>query len=359
MQNTMTKLEKVSSQLWETVRTLREKGENSLPPEIVLCDEYNVSRGTIRRAMNELVDKGVLRRVAGKGTFICEERTAEAAESGTIPMIGLAYDVVELSEFRMMNIRAIARAAHSCGLGVMVCSLSEAMGLLGSWFPTQRGPARLMGLISCNFPKDMIEEIKKSPVKIPYVALVNPEYENIADYAVLRLDEFKILYEFLCEKGHRRFCFLEDVITTESINRTNQAIDHINDMGYEISVITKEFFSDRMRAAEEVDHVLSLPEEERPTVIICYDDKLAAWVIRHLTKNGIRVPEDISVIGRGNLDIAACTTPAITSLCIFYDDLAKKAMELFLAQLSGEDIDEPIKKVGYRIIERESVADIN
>jgi DNA-binding LacI/PurR family transcriptional regulator len=335
MQDTMTKLEQVSSQLWETVRTLREKGEKVLPPEVVLCEEYNVSRGTIRRAMNEFVEKGVLRRVAGKGTFICEERTSEANDSGSIPMIGLAYDVIELSEFRMMNIRAIAKAAHACGFGTMVCSLSEAVGLLGSWFPTQRGPAKLTGLISCNFPKEMIEEIKRSPVKIPYVALVNPEYENIADYAVLRLDEFKILYEFLCEKGHRRFCFLENVVTAEGINRTNQAIDHINSLGYDISVITKEFFSDRMKAAEEVDHVLTLPKDQRPTVIICYDDKIA------------------------NLDIASCTTPAITSLCIFYDDLAKKALELFLAQLSGEDIPEPIKKVGYRIIERESVADIN
>ncbi len=359
MQNTMTKFEKVSSMLWETVRVLRREGVFLLPPETVLCEQYNVSRGTIQRAMNELVQKGVLRRVAGKGTFICEERSVEVAESGNIPMIGLAYDVIELSEFRMMNIRAIARAAHARGLGVMICSFSEAMSLLGSWFPSQRGLAKIIGLISCSFPKEMIEEIKKSPANIPYVALVNPDYEGVADYGVLRIDEFKVLYEFLCEKGHRRFCFLENMITSGTINRTNQALDHTKSLGYDVTVITREFSSDRMRAAEEVDHILSLPAHERPTVIICYDDRIAAWIIKHLTSKGVRVPDDISVIGRGNLDIASCTTPSITSLCIFYDDLGQKAIDLFLAQLSGETVKDPIRKVGYRIIERESVADIN
>lgn len=359
MQNTMTKFEKISSKLWEKVKVLREEGVYSLPPETMLCEQFNVSRGTIQRAMNELVQKGILRRIAGKGTFICEERSLQIAETGVIPMIGLAYDVVGLSEFRMTVIRAVAKAARSAGIGVMICPFLEAQSLLSSWFPSQRGLAKVTGLISCSFPRDMIMQIKRSPAKIPYVALVDPDYEDIADYAVLRIDEFKVLYKFLCEKGHRRFCFLENIITSGTIDRNNRALDYAKNLGYDVSVITKEFCSDRMKAAEEIDSLFSMPANQRPTAVICYDDKIAAWIIKYLSAKGIRVPEDISVIGRGNLDIASCTTPAITSLSIFYDDLGQQAIELFLAQLSGKKIEDPIRKVGYKIIERASVADIN
>jgi GntR family transcriptional regulator, arabinose operon transcriptional repressor len=359
MQSTMTKIEKVSGQLWQTVHELRKEGATFLPPETVLCEQYGVSRGTIQRAMNEFVQKGVLRRVAGKGTFICQERTPEADDFGGIPMIGLAYDAIELSEFRVMNIRALARAAHSKGLPTIVLPLAECMSLLKSWFPTQRGMAKLTGLISCNFPREMIEELKNSPAKIPYVALVNPEYEDIADYAVLRLDELTVLFEYLCKMGHRSFFFLEDAITASGITRINEAVDYMRDRGVEVLVSIREFLSDRMRATEEVDHIFEMPKDKRPSAIVCYDDRIASWVIRHLTLKSIKVPEDISVIGRGNHDISSSMMPAITSLCMSYDDLAEQAIELFLAQISGEHIEEPIRKVACRVISRETVADIN
>lgn len=48
------------------------KPSESLPNEFVLADEFGVSQGTVRKAINQLVAENLLRRRQGKGTFVSE-----------------------------------------------------------------------------------------------------------------------------------------------------------------------------------------------------------------------------------------------------------------------------------------------
>ena len=50
-----------------------QEGER-LPSEAELCAEFDVSRITVRRAVDELVEEGVLERRQGKGTFVASSR---------------------------------------------------------------------------------------------------------------------------------------------------------------------------------------------------------------------------------------------------------------------------------------------
>lgn len=65
-------------QLEEIIKDLIEKGElkpgDSLPAEREYAEQFEISRMTVRQALNELVNDGYLYRVKGKGTFVAERK---------------------------------------------------------------------------------------------------------------------------------------------------------------------------------------------------------------------------------------------------------------------------------------------
>ncbi len=69
-------------QLSNIIRTNVENGvyevNQKIPTEMELSKKYNVSRVTVRKALEELVEDGILLRKQGKGTFISEKKTTNA-----------------------------------------------------------------------------------------------------------------------------------------------------------------------------------------------------------------------------------------------------------------------------------------
>ncbi|BBG60078.1 HTH-type transcriptional repressor yvoA [Providencia rustigianii] len=50
------------------------KPETQIPTELELCAQFNVSRMTVNKAISELSQKGILNRIAGKGTFVATQK---------------------------------------------------------------------------------------------------------------------------------------------------------------------------------------------------------------------------------------------------------------------------------------------
>ena len=73
----------------------------------------------------------------------------------------------------------------------------------------------------------------------------------------------------------------------------------------------------------------------RPTAVLASDDSTAIGVLKAIYDEGLRVPEDISVTGFDDIDIARYTTPALTTIRQPLDEMARQSLQLLIEQISG------------------------
>jgi len=99
--------------------------------------------------------------------------------------------------------------------------------------------------------------------------------------------------------------------------------------------------------------LLALPQ--LPTAVFCYNDMTALGALRHIRATGLRVPEDISVIGFDDLYIAQYTDPPLTTVRQPMRMMGRMAMETLLQLLDGSQLAHSVKVPGELIL-RESTA---
>jgi LacI family transcriptional regulator len=77
---------------------------------------------------------------------------------------------------------------------------------------------------------------------------------------------------------------------------------------------------------------------KRPTAIVCSNDMTAIGVLRAAYMAGLRVPEDLSVIGLDNIDFAEFTLPPLTTISLPRADLARAAFEALRLQAENPGV---------------------
>ncbi|MGN6199629.1 LacI family DNA-binding transcriptional regulator [Humibacter sp.] len=71
------------------------------------------------------------------------------------------------------------------------------------------------------------------------------------------------------------------------------------------------------------------------TAIVCASDPLALGVIRAVRRAGLRVPEDVSVVGYDDSALMGCVEPPLTTVRQPIEPMGRMVMELLTAQISG------------------------
>jgi len=143
----------------------------------------------------------------------------------------------------------------------------------------------------------------------------------------------------LVELGHRKIAFLAGPHKLHSaITREN---DYRTAMEAAGLVIQKKWII-------ECDHTLKggvagfgqlQSLTTRPTAILCSNDMTAIGVLRAAYMEGLRVPQDLSVIGLDDIDFAEFTLPPLTTIRLSRSDLAHAAFEALRQQ--AEDPNNP------------------
>jgi LacI family transcriptional regulator, gluconate utilization system Gnt-I transcriptional repressor len=90
-------------------------------------------------------------------------------------------------------------------------------------------------------------------------------------------------------------------------------------------------------------------------VIVCSSDWLALGVIIEARRRGLRIPQDLAVIGFGNLDFAADLDPALTTVHIDGAAIGRRSAELLVLRAQGQTPKQRVIDVGATVIERDSL----
>jgi DNA-binding LacI/PurR family transcriptional regulator len=77
--------------------------------------------------------------------------------------------------------------------------------------------------------------------------------------------------------------------------------------------------------------------DARPTAVFCDDDVLAGGVYLAARRRGLRIPEDVSVVGFDDLPFARVFDPPLTTIAIDPEALGAEAFEVLMALMEGRE----------------------
>ena len=109
--------------------------------------------------------------------------------------------------------------------------------------------------------------------------------------------------------------------------------------------------------SEYPDSVLILNQQHRPTAVFCGGDIMAMGAICAADEMGLRVPQDISLIGYDNVRNARYFSPALTTIHQPKDSLGEAAFNMLLDRIVNKREESQSIEVHPRLVERRSVAD--
>ena len=93
-----------------------------------------------------------------------------------------------------------------------------------------------------------------------------------------------------------------------------------------------------------------------PTAVLCSNDVTAIGVLHALAASGLRVPQDMSVVGFDDIQMARFTVPPLTTIRMSPDDLTSAAVDSLIAQIGaaeGESIGVP-KEIKTNLVVRQT-----
>jgi len=112
-----------------------------------------------------------------------------------------------------------------------------------------------------------------------------------------------------------------------------------------------EFFHRADGAAAMAD-LLALPNP--PDAVFCYNDLLALGALRTILSRGLRVPEDIALVGFDDIEDGRYSTPSLTTIRPDKTQIAKHAVQLLLNRLDGDESPPAELPADYDLVVRES-----
>ena len=185
------------------------------------------------------------------------------------------------------------------------------------------------GIIVVN-PKGKLE----NPLMTPAVSIGSSRrHENVDSIQTDLREAIFDAVSFLKTKGHTKIGFAGEILTKGKENYFREALQQA---GIPVREQWIKISSDRFEKAGVAAVEALLQEPELPTAIFASYDNIAIGIIKALREKGLRVPEDISVIGMDDIAIAPFLETSLSSIRTRTDEACRIAVELIMKKLENQ-----------------------
>ena len=349
----------LATQLRDHIRLGDLKPGDRLPSYSQMQRDFGVTISTIERAQKELASEGILISRQGSGTYVAPKSTP--IRKGILGLCGAGITPdIELSPYWARLIQGIRQAAQSAGHHILLLDNQTTNG----W---EKADGMLVADYLPQFPASRILS------GLPCVSLLS-EKEGVCSVYSDDGDGIRQSVEHLARLGHRKIGYIgyfhhidgkaggrrveayRTALTTLGLSveeeqvRTMHALACFNNRYYYGQRLV-ETGRENMR-----EWLNSGWAELGCTALLAHNDDFAFGVLEALQEAGIRVPDDISVIGFDGADRIRGAQPSLSTVEVPLREIGAAGVELLLRQIEAEEVFSEHRVLPTQLRERESTA---
>lgn len=335
---------------YETVKqTLRNeiidgkyKINEKLPTESELMKRFDVSRYTIRRAVDDLENEHYIYRIQGGGMFVQDwQRDWSTPEKNKI--IGVIS--THMADYIFPSIIS--------GIDSVVTDQGYSLIVGNTLNNHDRERQTLLNMLDLKIAGLIIEPTQSAlpnsnldlyrqlqNYHIPTI-LFHSTYPGFSFPTLLTkdLEAEKELTKYLFKLGHSNILGIFQINDQQGVNRMSGMVQAYQEENIPITKSnivmyqSNDAFTDIVNKADTI-----LKDNPHITAIACYNDELATRIISHLQSQGLQVPHDISVVGFDNYEMAQLITPKLTTVNHPKRQLGEDAGEMIIDMINDKSV---------------------
>lgn len=328
-----------------------------------LCDIHGVSRQTVRQALMRLESENVITRVRGSGTFvgsgIAVPRTEP--EKKTVGVISTYFSDYIFPHIVTGIESVLGDSGYTMQLAITHDQVFEETQALEKMLRTG-----VSGLIVepsksalPNPNTELYAELRRKGVPIVFF---NAKYPWAEGFPCVAMDDEaagKTVTDHLFSRGHRRVAGIFALDDIQGHKRYSGYMRSCLENGVHNSEKNVYWYSTAERSdlfKYAKDRLLELLSGT--TAVVCYNDRLAIELLHFCKENGIRVPEELSVVGIDDSPYAAICDVPLTTVHHPHRKLGESAARTLLSMIEHR-VTEPEDRIFVpELVERESVLDV-
>lgn len=271
-------------------------------------------------------------------------------------LIDLVFNDLD-SPWAVEVIRGVEEAAHAAGAGTVVSAIHRRRSTARQWLENLRARASDgVILVTTALDPDLHAELRR--LHVPAV-VVDPAGVPDLDVPTIGATNWAggvSATEHLTRLGHRR---IGSIAGRPGLWCSRARLDGyragLEAVGVALDgdlVVEGDF--DHASGFEGARRLLAL--RDRPTAVFAASDQMAMGVYEAARQRGLRVPEDLSVVGFDDLPQASWTSPPLTTVRQPLSEMGMLAVRTVLRLLNGEDLESAKVELATELVVRESTA---